>query len=144
MKNNLKTIILILFTLTYTSCAEQISHSGTLINLNDNINNFKTKEEILNNFGIPNYIDSIEKKYFYYSEKKISKNFYDNKIIYRKLLVFTFYSNDKIKSIDEYNINNQNQIKLIKDQTESDVIERGLLEKVFGGVGRGATPPTSP
>ena len=34
-------------------------------------------------------------------------------------------------------INNTN-----KYQTESNVIQQGLLEKIFGGVGKGSTPTT--
>ena len=96
--------------------------------------------KIIAYFGFPNYIDPIEKKFFYYSQKRISKNFFNNKTIYRKLLVFTFNQDDTVKLINEYDINEQNKIKLVKDQTESNVIQQGLLEKIFGGVGKGATP----
>ena len=140
MKINLKITILILFVFTFTGCAEKISHSGKIWDLKDNIYNFKTKKQIINYFGFPNYIDPIEKKFFYYSQKRISKNFFNNKTIYRKLLVFTFNQDDTVKLINEYDINEQNKIKLVKDQTESNVIQQGLLEKIFGGVGKGATP----
>ena len=46
-----------------------------MFNLNENIYNLNTKKETISYLGYPNYIDPIEKKYFYYSEKKISKNF---------------------------------------------------------------------
>ena len=141
MKINLKFIIIILFALIFISCTERIYYTGKILNFNEDINNLNTKKEILNHLGYPNYIDSIEKKYFYYSEKKISKNFYENKIIDRKLIVINFNLNDTIKSIDEYDLDSQNQIKLVKDQTTSDVIEQGLLEKVFGGVGKAPISP---
>ena len=101
MKINIK-IILIIFALTFTSCAEKISHSGTLSNLNIDVNNLNNKKELIKNLGYPNFIDPIEKKYFYFSEKKISKNVYDNKIIYRKLLVFSFNSNDTIEAMKKF------------------------------------------
>ena len=140
MKINLKIIILILFVFTFTGCAEKISHSGKVWDLKENIYDFKTKEEIIAYFGFPNYIDPIEKKFFYYSQKRISKNFFNNKTIYSKLLVFTFHLDDTIKLINEYDINEQNKIKPVKDQTESNIIQQGFLEKIFGGVGKGATP----
>ena len=142
MKINLKIIILILFVLAFTSCTEKISHSGKIWNLKDNIYNFQTKNEIIAYFGSPNYIDPIEKKFFYYSQKRISKNFFNNKTIYRKLLVVTFNLDETVKLINEYDINEQNKIKIVKDQTQSDVIQKGLLEKIFGGVGKAATPST--
>ena len=142
MKINFKITILILFVFTFIGCAEKISYSGKVWDLKDNIYNFKTKKQIINYFGFPNYIDPIEKKFFYYSQKRISKNFFNNKTIYRKLLVFTFNQDDTVKLINEYDINEQNKIKLVKDQTESNIIKQGLLEKIFGGVGKSTTPTT--
>ena len=134
---NIKIIILIISTLFLTNCTEKISYSGKIFEFNKDIYNLNTKIETINYLGYPNYIDPIEKKYIYYSEKKITKNFFDSEIVDRKLIVFHFNSNDTIKLIDEYNLNNQMQIKLIEDQTISNVIEQGLLEKIFGGVGKG-------
>ena len=51
--------------------------------VNKDIYKLTTKDEIVTSLGPPNYIDPIEKKYIYYSEKKISKNFYNNKTIER-------------------------------------------------------------
>ena len=141
MKINLTIIILIISTLILTSCTEKISYSGKMFNLNENIYNLNTKKETISYLGYPNYIDPIEKKYFYYSEKKISKNFFNNKIIDRKLIVIHFNSNDTIKSIDEYDLSSQNQIKLVEDQTTSEIFKQGLLEKVFGGIGKEPITP---
>ena len=58
------------------------------------------------------------------------------------MLVFTFNQDDTVKLINEYDINEQNKIKLVKDQTESNIIQQGLLEKIFGGVGKSTTPTT--
>ena len=142
VKINLRIIVLVISTLTFASCTEKIYYSGKILNLNEDIYNFDTKKEIINYLGYPNYIDPIEKKYFYYSEKKISRNFYKSKIVYRILIVIHFNSNDTIKSIDEYDLENQNQVKLVKDITSSEIIKQGLLERVFGGVGK--TPSMSP
>ena len=51
-----------------------------------------------------------------------------SEIIYRKILVITFNSNDTIKSIDEYDINKQNKDaeKLFKEVNEA---YRVLLKK---------------
>ena len=125
-----------------TNCTEKTSYSGKVFSKNDDIYKLTTKDEIITNLGPPNYIDPIEKKYIYYSEKKISKNFYNNKTIERILIVFHFNSDNTIKIIDEYNLDNQKDIKLVEDQTSSEIVKQGLLEKVFGGVGKG--PVTSP
>ncbi len=125
-----------------TNCTEKTSYSGKIFKKNEDIYKLTTKDEIIAILGPPNYIDPIEKKYIYYSEKKISKNFYNNKTVERILIVFHFNSENTIKLINEYNLDNQMDIKLVEDQTSNEIIKQGLLEKVFGGVGKG--PVTNP
>ena len=142
MKNNTIIIIALILTLLLTNCAEKTSYSGKVFTNNKDIYKLTNKNEIITNLGLPNYIDPIEKKYIYYSEKKISKNFYNNKTVERILIVFHFNSENTIKLINEYNLDNQMDIKLVEDQTSNEIIKQGLLEKVFGGVGKG--PVTNP
>tara|TARA_B100001971_G_C18007746_1_gene440723 strand:+ start:393 stop:707 length:315 start_codon:yes stop_codon:yes gene_type:complete len=93
------------------------------------------KNEVLNKIGQPNFIDPIEKKYYYFSEKKNVKNFFEKKIENRIMLVFEFDENDTIKSISKFDLNDQKTINYIKDTTSHELIQRGLIEKIFGGVG---------
>ncbi len=85
--------------------------------------------------GYPNYMDPIEKKYYFFSEQKNVKNFYNKKIINRKIIVFEFDDNEIIKSALEFNLNDQNNIEYIDEKTSLELIKRGLIEKIFGGVG---------
>tara|TARA_B100001964_G_C14033403_1_gene509316 strand:+ start:145 stop:573 length:429 start_codon:yes stop_codon:yes gene_type:complete len=142
VKNNIIIIITLILTLMLTNCTEKTSYSGKIFKKNEDIYKLTTKDEIIAILGPPNYIDPIEKKYIYYSEKKISKNFYNNKTVERILIVFHFNSENTIKLINEYNLDNQMDIKLVEDQTSNEIIKQGLLEKVFGGVGKG--PVTNP
>ena len=127
-----------------SNCSEKISYSGKIINENSiNYSKLSNKKEIINQIGQPSYIDPIENKYLYYSEKKIFKNFFDEKIDNRLILVFEFDSSDKVIAYNKYNLEDENQISLIKDTTPNNLIERGLLEKLFGGVGKSSLPNTS-
>ena len=136
MKNFLKNIYILLLFLFFISCAEKSTYTGKIINFENKLySNYKYKEEVLKNLGIPSFIDPIEKKYFYFSEKKISKNFFDNKITERKLIVFQFNSEELIISLNEFNLDDANEINLIKEKTSDEIIKKGLLERVFGGVG---------
>ena len=99
---------------------------------------------MINELGNPSYIDPIESKYFYYSEKKIYKNFFDKKTISRILLVFEFNLEEKIKSIDVYNLEDEKDIAIVKEKTKNNLIERGLIEKIFGGVGKSQEFPITP
>jgi len=138
---NIYNLILIFYTIIIFGCSEKTLYTGKIYNnLNNDIHNLKTKSEIINYIGYPNYIDPIENKYFYYSEKKIIRNFFDNKTIYKKLIVFDFNADNTIKLINEYNLDNENDIKLVKDQTSNEIIGQGLLEKIFGGVGTSTLP----
>ena len=142
MKIILNIVLFIIFTIIITSCSEKTSYTGKIFNPNDDIYGFNNKQDVMDNLGIPNYIDPIERKYFYYSEKKISKNFFDNKIVEKKLIVFHFDSNDTIENLNVSGLDEENEIKFVKDQTESELVEQGLLEKIFGGIGAGTIPTT--
>ena len=121
------------------SCNQRISYSGKIFNeKNFNFTDFKNKEEVINKLGNPNYIDPIEKKYYYFSETKNITNFYKQNISSRTMIVFVFNTNNTIKMISEYDLNDEQDIKYIKEKTPNEIIKRGLIQKIFGGVG--ATP----
>ena len=105
-----------------------------------NYNSFYTKQDVIENLGNPSYIDPIEKKYYYFTEKIIRKNFYDNKLVSRKLIVFNFNIDESINSIDGYDLTDQKNTEIIKDTTVNNLLKQGLLENIFGGIGKGPTP----
>ena len=141
----MKLLLTIIFVLFAFSCTEKTIYSGKIIN-QDNIDYsiIKNKNQLINELGKPSYIDPIEDKYFYYSEKKIYKNFFDKKIVSRILLVFEFNLEEKIKSINVYNLEDEKNIAIVKEKTKNNVIERGLIEKIFGGVGKTQVFPNTP
>ena len=125
------------------SCNEKILYSGKIFN-EENFNFAKliNKEEVVDKLGNPNFIDPIEKKYYYFSEKKYVKNFYKQKIINRIMVVFIFNENETIKLLSQYDLNDEQDVKNIKESTPNELIRRGLLKKIFGGVGY-SVPSTS-
>ncbi len=128
-----------------SSCSEKVTYSGKMINFNKfDYNTLKTKNEVIQYLGKPNYIDPIEKKYYYYNEKKITKNFFQTYIEERKLIVYNFDSIENVLEIKEYDLNDENEVVFIEEETSGEVLEKGLLEKIFGGVGTYGTPSTTP
>ena len=119
----------------------KISFSGKIIT-QDDLSNIEiyNKNDLLKTFGQPSYIDTIQKKYFYYTEKSKSKNFYSNKIEYSYLFVFELNQNDEIIGSESINLLNTNNIKYQKIETENNIVKRGLIEKIFGGVGPNKLP----
>ena len=129
----LVSMILILF----VSCNEKILYSGKILHEeNFDYAKLKNKEEVIDKLGNPNFIDPIEKKYYYYSEKKYVKNFFKQKISNRIMVVFIFNENETIKLVSQYDLNDEQDVKNIKDSTPNELIKRGLIEKIFGGVGQ--------
>ena len=118
------------------SCNEKILYSGKIFNEeNFNFAKLTNKEEVVDKLGNPNFIDPIEKKYYYFSEKTYVKNFFKQKIRNRIMVVFIFNENETIKSVLQYDLNDEQDVKNIKDSTPTELIKRGFIQKIFGGVG---------
>ena len=140
----LKIIIFISLLFIILSCVEKKSYSGKLIDENFKYDSLLTKNQVISNLGHPNFIDPIDNKYFYYFETTINKNFFNSRIEKRRMIVFNFQKNGDVISFNEYNLKEEQQIKFIKDKTKNNLVERGLIEKIFGGIGRKPISNTSP
>jgi len=136
MKKYIIYIIYISIIFSFIGCNEKTFYSGKIMNINDGNYDYANKLEVTNDLGAPSYIDPIEKKYFYFYESRKSKNFFDNTVDERLLLVFNFNSDGTINSFNKYDLNNENNIELIEDETSNEIIKQGLIEKLFGGVGK--------
>ena len=135
-------IISILFFLL--NCSNETIYSGKILN-QDNLEdlNFENKKNLILKMGYPSFIDPIENKFFYYSEKKSKKSAFNNKINYSYIFVFKFDNNDLIVQSNVYDLKNKRDIKLIEDETKNEIVKRGLIESIFGGVGTQQEIPNS-
>ena len=132
----LKVIILIFLLFIILSCVETKSYSGKLNDENFKYDSLLNKTQVTSKLGQPNFIDPIENKYYYYFEKRINKNIFDSRIEKRTMIVFNFEENENVQSFNQYNLNQEQQINFIKDKTKNNLIDRGLIEKIFGGIGK--------
>ena len=132
---------LLLFLITYIfGCAEKTTYSGKIIT-QDNLDiTILNKNELLKKFGQPSYVDTLLNKYFYFTEKRKNKNFYNNKIEYSYLFVFEMNEKGQVINSETINLLNKKNHKYKKKKTENNIIKRGLLEKVFGGIGPNQIP----
>ena len=134
-------IIIILFLSQYIfGCVEKTTYSGKIINNDDLDLKILNKSELLNKFGQPSYIDNLSNKYFYFTEKRRETNFYNKKIEYSYLFVFEINKNDKIVNSESINLLKDKNHKYRKIETSNNIIKRGLLETIFGGIGTNPMP----
>ena len=127
------------------NCSNKTTYSGKIINQDTLQNiNFENKEKLISKLGFPSYIDPIENKFFYFSEVSEKKSILKKKIKYSYVFVFKIDEYDQIVESKVYNTKDFKNIKFLDDKTSNEVVKRGLLEKIFGGVGTQQELPTTP
>ena len=131
----IKKIIFLLLIFFILGCNEKTSYSGLILKDNLILTAFKNKEELLNTIGKPNYIDPIENNYYYFTEKFYSTNLLNKEIVDRNIVVFSFDEDNVILSTKQFNLDDEKKFTISKDKTKNNLIKKGLIEKVFGGIG---------
>ena len=140
-----KLIIFIFIFFILANCSNKLTYSGKIINQDELKNvNFENKNKLISKLGYPSYIDPIENKFFYFSELSEKKSILKKEIKYSYVFVFTIDEYDQIVESKVYNTKQIQKIKFSDDKTSNQIIKRGLLEKVFGGVGTQQELPTTP
>ena len=127
------------------NCSNKVTYSGKIINQDELKDiNFENKNKLISKLGYPSYIDPLENKFFYYSEVSEKKSILKKEIKYSYVFVFKINENDEIIETKVFNTKDIENIEFSKDRTTNEIINRGLLEKVFGGVGTQQELPTTP
>ena len=140
-----KFIVYICIFFILANCSAKTTYSGKIIN-QDTLQdiNFENKNKLISKLGYPSYIDPIQNKFFYYSEVSEKKSILKKEIKYSYVFVFKIDKYDQIVETKAYNIKDIKKIKFSSDKTSNEIVKRGLLEKIFGGVGTQQELPTSP
>ena len=140
-----KLIIYICIFIILANCSYKTTYSGKILNqdiLNDI--NFDNKEKLITELGYPSYIDPIENKFFYFSEISEKRSISKKEVKYSFVFVFRIDENGKIVETKVFNTKDIQNVEISKDRTSNEIIKRGLLEKIFGGVGNQQELPTTP
>ena len=69
---------------------------------------------------------------------------FKKEIKYSYVFVFKIDEYDQIVESKVYNTKDIKNIKFSNDKTSNEIVKRGLLEKIFGGVGTQQELPTTP
>ena len=80
-------------------------------------------------------MDTLQNKYFYFTEMNKEKNFFNNKKEFSYLFIFEIDDKNTIVSNQSIDLLKINKNHFLKEVTPNNIIERGLIEKIFGGVG---------
>ena len=140
-----KFIIYICIFFILANCSNKITYSGKIINQDELQDiNFENKNKLISKLGYPSYIDPVENKFFYFSELSEKKSILKKEIKYSYVFVFKLDTNDQIVESKVYNTKDIENIKFSNDKTSNEIVKRGLLEKIFGGVGTQQELATTP
>ena len=140
-----KFIIYICFFFVLANCTNKTTYSGKVLNQNNfKTINYENKEKLIDELGYPSYIDPIENKFFYFSEKSQRKSIFNKETNYSYVFVFKINANGQIIESKVFDTKDIANIELADDKTSNEIVKRGLLEKIFGGVGTQQELPTTP
>ena len=140
-----KIIVYICIFFILANCSNKTTYSGKIVNQDELQDiNFENKNKLISKLGYPSYIDPIENKFFYYSEVSEKNSILNKEIKYSYVFVFKINENDQIVETKVYNTKDIENIKFSNDKTSNEIVKRGLLEKIFGGVGTQQELPTTP
>ena len=140
-----KIIIYICVFFILANCSNKTTYSGKIINQDELQDiNFENKNKLISKLGYPSYIDPIENKFFYFSEISEKKSILKRKIKYSYVFVFKIDEYDQIVETKVFNMKDIKKISFSEDKTSNEIVKRGLLEKIFGGVGTQQELPTTP
>ena len=139
----IKKTILIFLVLFIISCSEKITYTGLIIDENINYSEINNKNDLLKLLGQPNYIDPMENNFYYFSEKNVSKNNLNKKKVDRLILVYYFDEENNIINTKKLNLDDEKTIDISENRIKNDLIKKGLIEKIFGGVSAQPSIPTT-
>ncbi len=141
----LKVFFYICFFLILANCSNKTTYSGKILK-NEELEdiNFTNKDNLISKLGNPSYVDPIENKFFYFSEKSEKKSIFKKEIKYSYIFIFEIDEDEQIINSEVFDIKDIKSIKLSNDNTTNQIVKRGLLEKIFGGVGTQGELPTTP
>jgi len=127
------------------NCSNKTTFSGKIVNQEELQDiNFENKTKLISKLGYPSYIDPIENKFFYFSEVSHKKSIFKKEVKYSYVFVFKIDEYDQIVESRVYDTKEIQNIKFSEDKTSNEIVKRGVLEKIFGGVGTQKELPTTP
>ncbi len=99
------------------------------------------KVDVESKLGTPSTIGTFNDDVWYYmSERREQKAFFDPKIVERKIIAVTFDREDRVEDIYTYTEEDGRKIELVSRVTPTAGNELTILQQLFGNLGRFGNP----
>lgn len=131
-----------------TACIKNQKHVGYLFDLPalEKLRHREdvTKDEVLAALGSPSATSEFgDESWYYISNRYESKAFLLPKAIERRVIVFNFDETGHMKEMQELDAKDAQNIEFAKDFTPTEGHNLGLMEQLFGNIGRFNTAPNN-
>ena len=101
-----KLVIYICIFFILSNCSNRTIYSGKILNQDQLQNiNFVNKTNLIGKLGNPSYVDPIENKFFYFSEKSEKKSIFKKEVKYSYVFVFKLNKYDQIIETEVFDTN---------------------------------------
>jgi len=96
-----------------------------------------TKQQVTKLLGTPSVVSPFgNKTWFYMSEKTQRRAFFSPVVLSSTLTRITFDNNDVVSCVDSLSENNRQEISHVHRETPTSGHSFGVIEQIFGNVGR--------
>ena len=142
IKNTFLFFLIIFFII---SCNSTNIKKYGIIDINKFSINFDgmSKDQVVNTIGYPGTNDTINNSVIYYSQTTKEKNLFNNNIVSRDIFIVNFDKDDIFLDINHYILEDNQKLKIVKSETGYQIMDTGIIERIFGGVGKRTTLPGS-
>lgn len=104
-----------------------------------------TKATVLSRLGTPSTTGAFDQEAWYYISTELNRiAFFDPKIKERQVLAVRFGADDVVSSVETFGVEKGRVIAYNDDKTPTRGRELGLIEQIFGNIGRTPAPITDP
>jgi outer membrane protein assembly factor BamE (lipoprotein component of BamABCDE complex) len=94
-----------------------------------------TRETVRARLGNPSTTGVFEDTWYYISATREDFAYFRPKITARRIIAVDFDETGRVSNVDEYDVEDGNQIRLVGRETPTRGREVSLLEQVFGSIG---------
>lgn len=103
-----------------------------------------TKETVRARLGTPSTVSALEGEAWYYvSQTQERFAFYTPETVARTVIAVRFDDNDVVAGFDRFGLERGRVVSINGDETPTRGRELGLVEQIFGNIGRGGNLPQS-